>query len=116
MQDVTEEQEVDDPKVEGSNLEGSSEKKKSKKASKDNNDSGDDNSDDDNSDDDNSGSDDEYEEVDYLDLINYDEMKKGLGLTGGICKGWTKIGRYGRRPVIQFGPKSSPIFRTIKAS
>jgi hypothetical protein len=60
--------------------------------------------------------DEEEEDEDYHDLINYEEMKEGLGLTGGKCKGWTRVGREGMKPVVQFGPNNSACFRTLKQS
>ena len=133
MEDVTEVREVDPDKpektVEASQPESSSggkksktstKTKRSKKPSGDGDDSGGSGSSDgsgDSDDGDESDGDDTDEEEDvYPDLLNHAELKKGLGLTSGICKGWTKVGREGKRPVIQIGPDNAPCFRTQKAS
>ena len=110
MIDVTEEQEVNDV------TEGSSEQRQSEKPSDDDNESDNDDSGDESNDSGDKDNDTDEEEHIYPDLINKDEMKKGLGLTSGICIGWMKVGREGKRPIIQVGPNSSPCFRTQKAS
>jgi hypothetical protein len=71
---------------------------------------------DDDDEDDDDGDDNEEEEANFPELINNDDIKKGSGMVSGVCRGWTKVGRDGKLPVIQLGPNSSPTFRTQKAS
>ena len=52
---------------------------------------------------------------DFPDLLDMAELKEGYG-EDGICRGWTKVGKEGRRPVVQLGPNKAPTFRTQKAS
>ncbi|CZR65345.1 uncharacterized protein PAC_15245 [Phialocephala subalpina] len=112
MEDVTEEQEVDDPDNPKQTTEGSSQKKNKSREVDD--ETSNDDSDDDNDSDEDGNIEDEDEHV-YPDLINNNDIKKGLGKTSGICKGWTKVGIHGKRPVVQLGPNSAPAFRTMKA-
>jgi hypothetical protein len=60
--------------------------------------------------------DEEDEEKEYPNLMNHEEMKKVFGIASGVCKGWTKVGASGKRPVVQLGPRNSPTFRTMKSS
>ncbi|KAH6704331.1 hypothetical protein DL95DRAFT_472384 [Leptodontidium sp. 2 PMI_412] len=106
MEDLSEEPQAHDPDnpirtTEGSDLSGPPEAR-NRSADED-------------TDEEEEGDEEEEEENAYPDLISHDEIRRGLGLTGGECLGWTKAGPYGKRAVVQLGPKSSPAFRTMKA-